>query len=1565
MALEVNGTPLKFVATFDGKKAEADIDTFLRNVSSKGSRNLQDFQPASKVIDDIVKKQKESITTSAAARDSFMGLTDALKSVHTDMAKVKTEITGLTATQKSLDRALKDNVISEDSYIKKTAELSARRTELNEILKKNREELKQYQLIAERSKNKPYTQADIEFAVANQHSVTGHPGGETLAPMESYTRRANEALKEYNAELEKLQQKLKNGEISQEQYGASVKRVESSIKLVNDELEYFVSNQSEKTTESFTRQRNLLDSVSDAYKEMVEDAIQVYGELSGKEARQIDQLNKLEQESKDLAAAQKELSDGYKNGDITQRQYVNASRALSIQQGEVKKRISDVNGEIQRNNAVEREAIGSIAQKTARLTQLQHQYNKLSEAQRNNEAVGGKLRAEYQKLSAETQKLNQSLSGTKAGGIGQLFTSIRGIAGTMGIAFGAYQLVNFGKELFNIAKQAEGIELRFAKIGDTQGLEKLRTATKNTVSDLELMKLAVRADNFRIPMDVLAKGLEFARRRANDTGQSVDYMTNSFVDGLGRKSSLVLDNLGISLVEIQEEVKKVGDYNVAVGNIIEREMQRAGSDVDTLSDKTNKLATEWQNFAKRISGVWSAIFNSGAPSSGQIEKLTEAYKKQFDALKGFSTNAKNAFIANRQDELNAINKQLKGLSLDSAEFGKIYRAQRGYGGKSPTQLLNDLRKPLIEQEQALQASLVYAKAITDEMSVQERHAQGIYKISELEEKASNARKTLNDAIGDQARAEAQKEVDKWEKLLKKARGDKDKSGPSKEEKELEREKEQHEDLLSRLASMNAEYESMFLDQQEREIKAVENKYDELYDRAVKYNSKLKDSSNMIDLSLIEEGRDQAISNTLRKQQEDQAKKDKEEAERIQKERYAAAYEVAKTHNQRLEEIEQEHQKHVQALGDKANAEQLANLQKVRDEAIKQANETEAEKQSIVLKGTEAQLILTTGALKAQRDAILLLLNDPMLSDGLRLRLEGDLGRINSALDKGARAATLANFKKRQQELTNELKKLEEAGLKNTEVWQKVYAELMHVSREAKEFSNDELTEMLSIVSELVSELGTLGDSLTNLGDAFGNSALSEIGGALSGIAAGLRNITVAFDENATKADKYAAAVQSVIGMISMVANAAAERKRAEEEYYRMVIQLQHDYNMSLIERQRLESQLGEGLYLKDYVGRMQDAMKSGRSAMDEYQTALSKLIETGKVKDGTKNAINWNNVGYGAGAGASVGAAIGSVVPVIGTAVGAVVGAFVGAIGGLFGGKKKKDTYSSLIAQYPELKDYLNADSPQDLADVKNLAQILIANQATDEATKQQLEGIVDFIDEIEAAREQIKDVVKDLTGEIGQDLRSALVQAFRDGESAAIAMGKTVEKVLENMLSQLLFNKAFEGIFKEFEDELAAAVEAYTLTGDESHIINAMGDFIDMAGPAAKEFNRWMELARQQAEARGMDIFSGDSDKSKQGEFSKGIQSLTESTGGRIEGEMGGMRLAQLEALQVAKQQQGTMAQQVVIMNNKLAVLNSINQNTGRTADNTDRLVNIETAIVSLNNKISNGDALRRGAGI
>src|SRR5690606_11654163 len=116
-----------------------------------------------------------------------------------------------------------------------------------------------------------------------------------------------------------------------------------------------------------------------------------------------------------------------------------------------------------------------------------------------------------------------------------------------------------------------------------------------TVSDLELMKQAVQFRNFGLPIEQLATMLEFARMRAQETGQSIDYMVNSIVTGVARKSIMIIDNLGISAERVRDAMKETGDFASAVALIIQQDMAAAGDTFDTTADKLARITAELDN----------------------------------------------------------------------------------------------------------------------------------------------------------------------------------------------------------------------------------------------------------------------------------------------------------------------------------------------------------------------------------------------------------------------------------------------------------------------------------------------------------------------------------------------------------------------------------------------------------------------------------------------------------------------------------------------------------------------------------------------------------------------------------------------------------------------------------------------------------------------------------------------------------------------------------------------------------------------------------------------------------
>jgi hypothetical protein len=213
---------------------------------------------------------------------------------------------------------------------------------------------------------------------------------------------------------------------------------------------------------------------------------------------------------------------------------------------------------------------------------------------------------------------------------GQL-SSFKGVVGKIGWAIaGAFtvdKIVQFTKEAYKLAGQAQGVYNAFSRLNRPGLLNDLKEATRGTTDELQLMQTAVRASNFKIPLDQLATYLRFATDRAIETGESVDYLVNSLVLGIGRKSPLILDNLSISTVRLREELAKTGDMAKAVGNIIEEEMKKGGDAIETSAVKTQKLGAAWKNFMTSV-GDTSVVKSTGDAIVSTLTYIADS----FDAL---------------------------------------------------------------------------------------------------------------------------------------------------------------------------------------------------------------------------------------------------------------------------------------------------------------------------------------------------------------------------------------------------------------------------------------------------------------------------------------------------------------------------------------------------------------------------------------------------------------------------------------------------------------------------------------------------------------------------------------------------------------------------------------------------------------------------------------------------------------------------------------------------------------------------------------------------------------------
>lgn len=181
--------------------------------------------------------------------------------------------------------------------------------------------------------------------------------------------------------------------------------------------------------------------------------------------------------------------------------------------------------------------------------------------------------------------------------------SISGVGLAIAGAFSVGAIVNFTKEAVKLYAEVEGVRKAFLRLGHPAMLNELRDAVKGTVSDLTLMRNTVMAANFNIPIEKMGILLEFAAKRAADTGQSVDYLVESIITGLGRQSVLILDNLGLSAKEISEEAKNTGDFFQAAFKIIERESGKTTMDLESIAVGLQQVQAEAEN----LKATWGKV----------------------------------------------------------------------------------------------------------------------------------------------------------------------------------------------------------------------------------------------------------------------------------------------------------------------------------------------------------------------------------------------------------------------------------------------------------------------------------------------------------------------------------------------------------------------------------------------------------------------------------------------------------------------------------------------------------------------------------------------------------------------------------------------------------------------------------------------------------------------------------------------------------------------------------------------------------------------------------------------
>ena len=444
-------------------------------------------------------------------------------------------------------------------------------------------------------------------------------------------------------------------------------------------------------------------------------------ELEAKDAKSA--IRALKDENKNLSEAIKrqeqyikgflrELRELEKSGDTESKRY----NAIKESWNNARLRSLEYRNQIQANNETIKQA-GYVQEYLTRNMKISDMT--ATQLSRRAEYLTGKLNNTSKSLNPEEwNKYNNQLIEVKkrqeevaAGGekvkgrFDSVANTIKKVIPLM-VAYSALRIfqnlisgaVDWLKKAPEVAAKAEGITRAFTKLNNTSLLTSLRKETKGLISDLVLMQSTVKADRFGIPINNLGKYLKFAQQRAQETGQSVDYLTESIINGLGRKSPLILDNLGISAARLKAEMKKGLDFTQATTKIVEEELKKQGDLSLTSADKATQASVKWENAQlkvgnklKWLSDKWNEFSGNVADNvanlAGDTRSLTEKYDDQIKKVADLEVNTvrlmpryeelskKAKLNKGEHDELNGILQQVaKTMPIAVTEWDKYGNA---------------------------------------------------------------------------------------------------------------------------------------------------------------------------------------------------------------------------------------------------------------------------------------------------------------------------------------------------------------------------------------------------------------------------------------------------------------------------------------------------------------------------------------------------------------------------------------------------------------------------------------------------------------------------------------------------------------------------------------------------------------------------------------------------------------------------------------------------------------------------------------------------------------------------
>ena len=464
-----------------------------------------------------------------------------------------------------------------------------------------------------------------------------------------------------------------------------------------------------------------------------------------------------------------------------------------------------------------------------------------------------------------------------------------------------------------------------------------------------------------------------------------------------------------------------------------------------------------------------------------------------------------------------------------------------------------------------------------------------------------------------------------------------------------------------------------------------------------------------------------------------------------------------------------------------------------------------------------------------------------------------------------------------------------------------------IASAAKAAGNDELASQAEGVGEVLQGVG-------NIAQGFAQGGI--VGGALAAVGEGLKVVTSAFE-------------------------AAARHKQALLEIQKEINSQQELYN-ELLRKEQLEgrdmesvfgtSKLGKGRAALQVASELNAEIKQQiRGNFEELKKYRAQLASQGKLDaffDEESGFVTANGTKYGDNAKRLRELFVNNrEAELAGLAKLSVKTGHVKT--GLFGWGAGRDTYSALTSQY---KDLVKANGHLNL----ELAKSIVQTREFEGDGKKAFEALIKKEEQYEESLKKMDEYLSGIFGNYGDDVLNAVVDAFNKGEDAAKAFGEATNKVMQQMVKDMMQAAVLQPILKEQAEKMKRAFES----GDNNTMLKAAAQATKVIQGAQGRLKEMYAQLSGELKKEGIDLAT---DTTTRQASEKGIATASQDSVNELNGRMTAI---QGHTFSIAEQTR-------MLANNSSLILRSVMGIERNTNDLPTRLAAVESATKAMKNSL------------